>query len=151
MAKLIGRMKGSAVDFEISIYNVDKDNMTRGDVNQRILQFIGVGTIIISKSKTFVEKSTHFKGCSFVVGWDTAVRILDAKYYDNNFKSALAALDDIRKNRCEFIVVGRLDKFGKFRNAKDINIPEGYEDMFIMIEEEKFRSDISSTDFRTQN
>lgn len=151
LAKLIGEMKGSTVDFEISIYNVDKDNMTMEDVNQRILQFIGVGTIIISKSKTFVEKSAYFKGCSFVVGWDTAVRILDAKYYDNNFKSGLAALDSIRKNRCEFIVVGRLDEFGNFRNAKDISIPDGYEDMFIMIEEEKFRSDISSTDFRIQN
>ncbi len=151
LAKLIGEMKGSTVDFEISIYNVDKDNMTMEDVNQRILQFIGVGTIIISKSKTFVEKSTYFKGCSFVVGWDTAVRILDAKYYNNNFKTGLAALDSIRKNRCEFIVVGRLDEFGNFRNAKDISIPDGYEDMFIMIEEEKFRSDISSTDFRIQN
>ena len=148
MAEFIGKIKGAIVDFEISISNVDKDNMTKEDVNHRILQFIGVSKIIISKSKTFVEKSNHFKGCSFVVGWDTAVRILDIKYYDNNFKSMLAALADIRENGCRFIVVGRLDEFGDFRNAKDINVPDGYEDMFSMIEEENFRSDISSTDLR---
>ena len=148
LAEFIGKIKGAIVDFEISISNVDKDNMTKEDVNHRILQFIGVSKIIISKSKTFVEKSNHFKGCSFVVGWDTAVRILDIKYYDNNFKSMLAALADIRENGCRFIVVGRLDEFGDFRNAKDINVPDGYEDMFSMIEEENFRSDISSTDLR---
>ena len=144
-------MKDSKVDFEISICNVDKDSMTIEDVNQRILQFIGVGKIIISKAKTFVEKSVNFKGCSFVVGWDTAVRILDPKYYDGSYQSMLSALTDIRKNDCSFIVAGRMDDVGDFRNAKEINIPDGYADMFCMIEEKNFRSDISSTDIRIQN
>ena len=151
LVKVIEEMKNSKVDFEISIYNVDKDSMTIEDINQRILQFIGVGTIIISKAKTFVEKSVNFKGCSFVVGWDTAVRILDSKYYDGRYQAMLSALTDIKKNDCSFIVAGRMDDVGDFRNAKEINIPDGYADMFCMIEEKNFRSDISSTDIRIQN
>ena len=151
LVKVIEEMNDSKVDFEISIYNVDKDIMTIEDINQRIVQFIGVGTIIISKAKTFVEKSANFKGCSFVVGWDTAVRVLDPKYYDDSYQSMLSALTDIKKNECSFIVAGRKEKFGRFRNAEEINIPEDYADMFCMIEEKTFRNDISSTDIRIQN
>ena len=151
LVKVIEEMNDSKVDFEISIYNVDKDIMTIEDINQRIVQFIGVGTIIISKAKTFVEKSVNFKGCSFVVGWDTAVRVLDPKYYDDSYQSMLSALTDIKKNECSFIVAGRKEKFGRFRNAEEINIPEDYADMFCMIEEKTFRNDISSTDIRIQN
>ncbi|MBK50586.1 MAG: hypothetical protein FI718_02305 [SAR202 cluster bacterium] len=151
LAEFIKRMKKSRVDFEISIFNVDKDNMNKEEVINRISQFMGVGTIIISKSKTFAEKSIHFKGCSFVVGWDTAVRILDTKYYDNNFESMLTALDIIKENHCRFLVVGRLDEFGAFRNANDIDVPSGYQDMFTMIDEKRFRNDISSTEIRSQN
>ena len=63
----------------------------------------------------------------------------------------LTALDDIKKNRCGFIVMGRMDEFGNFRNATDINVPSGYEDMFTMIDEKNFRNDISSTEIRIQN
>ena len=85
------------------------------------------------------------------MGWDTAVRILDSKYYDGSYQSMLSALTSIKENECRFIVAGRMDDFGNFRNAKEIDIPEGYADMFCMIEEKKFRSDISSTDMRIQN
>ena len=151
LAEFIKKLKNSTVDFEMSIFNVDKNDMNKEELFNRISQFTGVGTIIISKSKTFAEKSAYFKGCSFVVGWDTAVRVLDVKYYDNNCESMLTALDDIKKNRCGFIVMGRMDEFGNFRNATDINVPSGYEDMFTMIDEKNFRNDISSTEIRIQN
>ena len=98
--------------------------------------------------KQRLQKNKSCSNCK--IGIDNRTVLFNA-IDNNNFKTGLAALDSIRKNRCEFIVVGRLDEFGNFRNAKDISIPDGYDDMFIMIEEEKFRSDISSTDFRIQN
>ena len=47
--------------------------------------------------------------------------------------------------------MGRLDEFGAFRNANDIDVPSGYQDMFTMIDEKRFRNDISSTEIRSQN
>jgi len=142
---------GSKVDFEISVFNVDKSNMTIDEISGRILQFNGVGKLILSTAKTFVEKSVIFKDCSFVVGWDTAVRILNPKYYDNDSMLMLSALDEIKKNRCSFIVAGRVDSTGHFQRARDIEIPMGYEDMFHVVEEKTFRNDISSSEIRIQS
>ena len=63
----------------------------------------------------------------------------------------LSALADIKKNKCDFIVAGRVDQIGDFKNLTDIDIPKGYEDMFIMIEEKTFRNDISSTEIRIRS
>lgn len=148
---IVEQMIGSKVDFEISIFNVDKCDMKIDEISQRISQFRGVGKLIISTAKTFVEKSLIFKDCSFVVGWDTAVRIINPKYYGNDSSLMLSALADIKKNKCDFIVAGRVDQIGDFKNLTDIDIPKGYEDMFLMIKEKTFRNDISSTEIRVRS
>ena len=46
------------------------------------------------------------------------------------------------------MVAGRVDENGKFNNLKSDEIKEKYRSLFMIIDEEDFRSDISSTDIR---
>ena len=129
--------------FEISIFNVDKSQIDFFDLNERIKQFRSIGKLIITNSPTFTEKSSIFKKSIFVVGYDTALRLLDKKYYSYNINDAY---HEIKKNRCSFLVTGRyIDK--KYYDPNQINYGE-FKDFFSILPENKFRLDISSTILR---
>ena len=129
--------------FEISISNVDKRNISLEDLNSRISQFYNIGKILITNSATFEDKSNLFKKSIFAIGYDTAVRILDNKYYEKDMKESLS---NIKKNECSFLVTGRKIN-GKYKFLNDLEI-EDYKELFSIIPEENFRLDISSTEIR---
>ena len=129
--------------FEISISNVDKNKINFIDLTKRIEQFKSQGKIIITNSPTFNDKSSIFKKSIFVVGYDTALRLIKKKYYDNSIQDAY---QEIKKNECSFLVSGRyIDK--KYYDPKEINFGE-FKDFFSILPENKFRLDISSTILR---
>lgn len=133
--------------FEISISNVDKSNITLEDLNSRISQFDNVGKLLITNSPTFEDKSNIFKKSIFVIGYDTAERILQDKYYND---STTGALQEIYNFGCSFLVAGRkVDK--EFLTSSDLNLKDNYKRMFKEIPEKKFRMDISSSYLRKQN
>ena len=123
--------------FEISISNVDKRNISLEDLNSRISQFYNIGKILITNSATFEDKSNLFKKSIFAIGYDTAVRILDNKYYEKDMKESLS---NIKKNECSFLVTGRKIN-GKYKYLNDLEIEE-YKGLFSIIPEENFRLDI---------
>ena len=129
--------------FEISISNVDKRKISLEDLNSRISQFYNIGKILITNSATFEDKSNLFKKSIFAIGYDTAVRILDNKYYEKDMKESLS---NIKKNECSFLVTGRKIN-GKYKYLNDLEIEE-YKGLFSIIPEENFRLDISSTEIR---
>ena len=92
-------------------------------------------------------KSELFPGASFVIGVDTAMRILDPKYYDGQEVDMLDALNKINKQSCRFLVAGRRNQ-GQFCTIEDVNVPYVFKDMFQQIPEDVFRLDISSTQLR---
>ena len=55
--------------------------------------------------------------CSrFVVGFDTAARLVMPKYYGNSHTRMVLDFERLRLNRCSFIVAGRVDgDSGKFK------------------------------------
>jgi hypothetical protein len=59
----------------------------------------------------------------------------------------IAALGAIRDHGCNFLVGGRMVG-GSFRTADDLNVPDGYEGLFMGLGEEAFRVDISSSAIR---
>jgi len=147
---------GTAGAFELSIVNVDKPELPEEEVRERISQFSGSYTALISRAPTFLEKSRIMPGASFVIGYDTAVRLFDDRYYpvyqretdpENTGSAMLAAMSEIRRNGCEFIVAGRVTDNG-FKTVQDLDIPDGYRPMLRGIPVEVFREDISSTQIR---
>ena len=134
------------VAFELSARNVDKPALAVGTVLERMAQFAGRWTVVASNAPTFVEKSRLFPGATFVVGYDTAERIVQPRYYENSVTRMKDALAEIRRRGCRFLVAGRTDEAGNFRRALSLDVPSGFADLFDPLPD--FRRDISSTELR---
>ena len=133
--------------YEISIMNVDKPALSIEELLSRIPNFSFNEKIIITNSSKFIDKVKIFPDTCFIVGYDTAVRILDESYLSDN-ETLDEFLNMVSSKNCFFMVAGRVDENGKFNNLKLDEIKEKYRSLFMIIDEEDFRSDISSTDIR---
>ena len=60
-------------------------------------------------------------GSTFVLGYDTAVRVLDPKYYGGGQPGLARALAEVRASGCRFVVGGRVDKV---RGGTRVRAPE---------------------------
>jgi hypothetical protein len=148
MARVVGEMKSQEVAFELAVQNADKPPLETAVALQRIAQFAGRYRIFASNAPTFVEKARLYPEATFIVGFDTAVRILQPRYYGNGIEDLELALDEIRARGCHFMVAGRTGDDGVFRRARDLDVPAKYQDLFERIPSELFRNDISSTELR---
>ncbi|CAH9104760.1 unnamed protein product [Cuscuta epithymum] len=134
--------------FELSAVNADKPPLTVSEIKDRVKQFKNVGkTVIISNQPYFYKKAELFPGSAFVIGADTAARLINPKYYRNDYQNMLETLIGCKNTGCIFLVGGR-NVDGVFKVLDDFEIPEELKDMFISIPAEEFRMDISSTEIR---
>jgi len=148
LAERTAEWLGQPVAFELSIANVDKPNLTEDEVFRRLEQFRGRGPVFVTRAARIEEKAALFPGCIFVVGADTAARIVHPRYYGDDPAELASALDRIRSLGCRFLVGGRADDDGRFVEVTELAIPEGYRDLFTGFTEQQFRVDVSSTDLR---
>ncbi|CAN0857770.1 hypothetical protein LINGRAHAP2_LOCUS6917 [Linum grandiflorum] len=136
--------------FEISAINADKPPLSVAQIKDRVNQFKKVGkTIIVSNQPYFYKKAALFPGSAFVIGVDTAARLINPKYYDGNYGKMVEILGACKARGSTFLVGGR-SMDGAFKVVGDLEIPEELKDMFIAIPAEMFRMDISSTEIRKQ-
>ncbi|XP_051148835.1 uncharacterized protein LOC127263707 [Andrographis paniculata] len=134
--------------FELSAVNADKPPLSVSQIKQRVQQFEKVGkTVIISNQPYFYKKAELFPGSAFVIGADTAVRLINPKYYGGSYERMIEILSACKNTGCSFLVGGR-NVEGSFKVLGDFDIPEELKSMFISIPGEKFRVDISSTEIR---
>ena len=87
-------------------------------------------------------------GAAFVVGVDTAERLVAQAYYGGSEEQMRQALGAIGAAGCRFLVAGRLGKDGTFQSLRHVGIPAEHRDLFCDIPETDFRLDISSTVLR---
>ena len=139
---------GLPVAFELPVVNADKPTLSYAEIERRLGQFLGRYTVVLSRAPLFREKATLFPGCVFIVGYDTALRLVDPHYYGGE-AGRDTALEDIRARGCRFLVAGRVHD-GAFRTLADLVIPGGFEDLFIALPENAFRVDLSSTEMRAR-
>ncbi len=143
--------------YEISIVNVDKPILPREELEKRAAQITADGSsLIVTSAPRFTEKSSILPGATFVIGFDTYIRLMDKRYYPDHTAGAHSSvensLDLIHENGCRFVVVGRVDDHSQFRGLHDIEfeVPARFRSMFTELSESEFRSDLSSTDIRKQ-
>jgi len=139
---------GVPVAFELSIANVDKPELAADEVRRRLEQFRERHAVYVSRAATFRAKAALFPGCVFVVGADTAARLVHPRYYGDDPAEMIRALDEIAGFGCRFFVGGRVDAAGRFVDVGGVAIPAGYRDMFHGLGEREFRVDVSSTELR---
>lgn len=134
---------GANVGFEFPIINADKPPLDDISLKKRLQQFDE--PVVLTALPTFVEKARELPRTTFVVGIDTAVRVLNAKFYSSG------TLDDamatVRHQECRFLVAARHDH-GEVITLGDLNMPKNYVDLFVELPAENFLEDVSSTALR---
>ena len=147
LARAAQDILGSEVVYELSVVNVDKPPLEEVEIRQRLAQFATGGTVVLTWAETFRKKTDLFPGCTFVIGWDTAVRLVAPRYYGGQESAMLASLAEMWAAGCRFLVAGRQDG-GAFRTLADVPVPQGFQPLFQEIPESLFRADVSSTALR---
>lgn len=171
LAQVAGEMLGAEVVFEISVRNVDKRPLHEDEIRRRLAQFNlpsqspqgkgesspplageGLGErvparVVLTDAPLIAQKARLFPGCIFVIGYDTAARLLDLSYYGGDESQMLESLAAIQNAGCRLLVAGRLVG-GVYRTLADLALPSGFESLFQAIPEARFRMDISSTEIR---
>ncbi len=147
LAGTAANMLGTSAAFELSITNVDKSALQESEVRRRLRQFTGREDVAVTRAPTFLEKARLMPGRAFVIGADTALRLVDPAYYDGRMESMLDALAELRMFECRFLVAGRVVD-GRFVTLADVPVPAGFQDMLDPIPESAFRDDVSSSRLR---
>jgi hypothetical protein len=150
LARVAEELRQQPLAFEISVTNVDKPPLAGETVRRRLAQFAWKSPVELTRAPTFLEKSRLFPGTTFVVGTDTAERLVAPKYYGDDELRMHMALEEIANSGSSFLVAVRIDAAGRVRALNDIPVPRRYADLFTEIPEHRFRSDTSSSEIRAR-
>src|SRR5205823_5578982 len=99
LAAVASQLTGAPAAFELSVTNADKPPLGTDEVHRRLKQFSWQAPLWLTRAPTFVEKATLFPGAVFVVGADTAVRIVEPHYYQDSETRMAEALEHIRAQK----------------------------------------------------
>ena len=147
LAEVAQARAGRPLCLEISAENVDKPPLAYAEVERRLGQVRGRFPIVVTRAPTFMEKARLFPGCTFVIGFDTAARLVQGKYYKGGAEGMAKALGEMADADCRFLVAGRLHK-GEYRTLDEIELPPACAHIFEEISETEFRRDINSSQLR---
>ena len=150
LARVAEELRQQPLAFEISVTNVDKPPLAGEMVKHRVMQFAWQSPVELTRAPTFVEKSRLFPSTTFVIGADTAERLVAPRYYGDDEARMLVALEEIASSGGSFLVAVRIDAAGRVRALNDIPVPRRYADLFTEIPEHRFRLDISSSEIRAR-
>ena len=148
LARAAEHLTGRRAVYEITAANADKPPMATGELLRRIRQFHGVGPLVVTRLGTFAAKADALPGAVFVVGHDTAIRILEERFYSLETGGLAGALDHLRQRGCSFLVAGRATEDGVYHSFDDSSLPEKGRGLFKPIPEGVFRLDLSSSEIR---
>jgi hypothetical protein len=145
MAAAAEQRCGCPVAFELPVENADKGRLAPAEILRRAEQFHG-RTLVLSRAPLFSQKAVLYPGRIFVLGYDTAIRLVDPHYYDGD-AGLQSAFAQIRAAGCRFLVAGRV-VHQQYRSLADLQLAADLADLFEAIPESAFRVDISSTELR---
>jgi len=141
---------GTPVHFELSVWNVDKPPLAAAEIRRRLAQFAAHAPVELTRAPTFHEKSRLLPGVTFVVGADTAERLVAPRYYADSETRMLAALEEMAAQGVRFLVAVRRDAAGRVHSLADAAVPPRFSGLFTEIPEHRFRVDRSSTELRAR-
>ena len=150
LARVAEELRQQPLAFEISVTNVDKPPLLGETVRHRLAQFAWKSPVELTRAPTFLDKSRLFPSTTFVIGADTAERLVAPKYYGDDELRMHMALEEIANAGSSFLVAVRIDAVGRVRALTDIPVPRRYADLFSEIPEHHFRVDTSSSEIRAR-
>jgi nicotinic acid mononucleotide adenylyltransferase len=151
LARVAEELKQQPLAFEISVTNVDKPPLAGETVKHRLTQFAWKSPVELTRAPTFLEKSRLFPGTTFLIGADTAERLVAPRYYGDDEIRMHVALEEIANAGSSFLVAVRIDAAARVRALSDIPVPRRYADLFSEVPEHRFRFDTSSSEIRARD
>ncbi len=148
LAALAARRAGAPAAFELTVVNADKPPLSEAETRRRAGQFAWQAPLWLTRAATFEQKAHLFPKTVFVVGVDTAARIVEPRFYGGSAESMARSLGAIRACGCRFLTAGRVDEQGRFVGLEQAGIPAEYADLFEGLAESEFRVDVSSRQLR---
>lgn len=148
LAAMAQQLLGAATVFELSIANVDKPELSLEEIQRRLAQFAGRADVWITRAPLFTQKAALFPGSTFAVGADTALRLVEPRYYGDNAERMLEALATLERHACHFLVAPRVGAGGTLLTLDDVPLPAAHRSLFTAVSPDVFRCDISSTALR---
>lgn len=147
LARVAGEHFGVTPVFELALHNAEKAAIGLLEARRRAQQFAAKAPVVLSNAPLFAHKAQHFPDTVFVIGADTAQRIVDPRFYGDGEDSLEHALASVRGHGGRFLVAGRaVDEH--FVTLDDIPNIGRYRDLFDAIPAVVFRKDISSSEIR---
>ena len=142
---------GCEVVYELPLVNADKAPVALSEAQRRAAQFATHAPVVLTRAALFADKAALFPGAVFVVGADTAERLVDKRFYGGSAHNMDAALAALAARGCSLLVAGR--RIGaSYLTLNDIapRIPATHRGLFRELPEALFRYDISSTEVRAR-
>lgn len=139
---------------EISIQNVDKGELSPKQIDERLTTIGKSGLftkywispnktdVLLTKAPTFVEKAKLFPEATFIIGFDTATRIMDPKYA-GPIEDVLAFFE---KNNTKFILFPRIID-GVLKDDLSV-LPERFRNLCTFVREPRKYAHLSSREIR---
>ena len=147
LAAVASERTGRPLTFELPLVNADKSAIDPVEARRRALQFVGSAPVLLTRTPLFADKVDLFPGSTFVIGADTAERIVAPRFYGHDPEVLRAALAELRSAGADFLVAARHHR-GELLTLDDIAVPEGFEGLFEALPEDAFRRDVSSSAIR---
>ncbi len=153
--------------FELSRSNVDKPKLPEDEILRRAFAIKDI-PVALTSAPRFTQKAELFPKTTFVLGYDTAERLLR----NHTLIGMVSGVSNPWKNQwkkfqtleTKFLIAGRvfqgLETVGAgddrahrsrrqaFQILENLELPEGFESLFKAIHEESFREDVSSIELR---
>ncbi len=136
------------ITYELSLLNVDKESLAGTTVESRVEAFDWLAPVEVTRAPRFTDKIRLFPGATFIVGADTASRILDPAYQGGTTAAIEDALEFIAARGGRFLVAARRLDDGPLLDLNSLPIPAPYASIFESIPTSVFRLDISSSEIR---
>lgn len=134
LLKVAEEMTGLRGVFELSCANVDKPGIPEEEILRRASAIRDI-PVALTHAPRFVQKAQLFPKTVFVLGYDTAERLIACEKPGE--RELFQTLET------SFLVASRNSK-----TLENLKIPDGFEALFQAIPESRFREDISSTQLR---
>jgi len=147
LVEVVQDMTGQPVYFELSLVNAEKKSIEVQESKRRLAQFADFAPLLLTKKPLFNQKAMIFPRSNFIIGVDTAMRLLQPRFYNHDPAQMTVAFEMIRQAGCHFFVAGRFHN-GRFSSWSEVACSPKFADLFIEIPASRFRLDISSTQIR---
>jgi hypothetical protein len=160
----ISKVENGKGIYDLSVFNADKGSISIDTILQRLEPFkTTIHPIMITNAPRFIDKARLFPGISYVIGIDTAIRLVDPVYTDGNLNKMMSTLFEIFSNGTKFFVnprnfdsAGINPKYGLVKQSngivtlEDINhfIPPFFREYFIGLDIKSEYTGISSSEIR---